>query len=119
MYVVLLPLLFVVAMSVFEPVPMRDWRRRFVELGWDLCVLSFGVIGAVASLAIARDGASSQAVLTETLLAVGLAFVCVGLIGKAKPLPHPLGWQGIGALALGAVSLLFPTVLGLMRGSLS
>lgn len=115
-YAVIIPLLFVVVLSLYEPMPLRDLRRRSIELGWDFCVLSFGVIGAVASTSIARDPSSAEPVLTAAFFGVAIAFACVRLISAARSELEPQGWQSLAALFLGSLSLSLPAAFGFIRG---
>jgi hypothetical protein len=76
-----------------------------LDLGWDLAVLSFGVIGGAAvPLGAPLTREASEAVVIFVMSAVLLSLFCIAVIGRlqADTRPAVIAFSGLG---LGGLSL--------------
>jgi len=105
---VVLPFVFVLIMSLMEGiVEPVEWRLRLMRVGWDMCVLAFGVTGHMLVSPVFNNFSPQQlGGLLLTCVAVILVSSCLMAYMRRGT---PNGLKVIGTLALGGAALGLPS----------
>lgn len=107
------PALAVGVMTIFESFGDKgNWRYRVGKLGWDLCVLSVGLVGGIFTNSDVAGGFKNKPALG---LGISFSFLCclaaAGLVMHVRRPKRLTGRRALIALALGGAALAIPAFI--------
>lgn len=96
-------ILSIVAAQLEDFINPRGWRQGLVEVGWDICVLALGIMGAVI-----YEHPKPTGVLAG-VGSIGLILIMTLTIGRFRIRKGYTGYHAVISFMLGAIAILIPT----------